>query len=43
MWWIVIIGALLVGANQGWVLGVLIVLGWLVCLHIRNLYVRRYM
>jgi hypothetical protein len=43
MWWIVIILALLVGANKGWFLGVLIMAGWLVCLHIRNLYVRRYM
>lgn len=43
MWWIAIILALLIGSSKGWIWGILIMVGWLVCLHVRNLYVRRYM
>jgi hypothetical protein len=43
MWIVIIIMALLIGSSKGWFWGVLIMAGWLLCLHVRNLYVRRYM
>ena len=43
MWWVVIILLLAIGAKYGWFIGALAFVGWLLCLHVRNLYKQRYM
>jgi hypothetical protein len=43
MWLFIIILAFLFGGHWGWGAAVAWIVGCLICLHIRNLYVRRYM